>query len=172
MSNCRRTKIRMSATYADLHRRSRSHLPAATGFLLSGGLPASQSTPCLFASAPSLSPVWLPVVGPSAYELIRFFSPCGRRPQNWPPNGYQTNVGMTTDLRPLPQVAQNDLTKRPRLLGQSGPGGRRRPARPSRGRRARDRPGGVARGDEHQPLFPGSAQSETNSLWLGREARR
>ena len=25
-------------------------------------------------------------------------------------------------------------------------------------------------GDEHQPRFPGSAQSETNSLWLGREA--
>ena len=25
-------------------------------------------------------------------------------------------------------------------------------------------------GDEHPPRFPGSAQSETNSLWLGREA--
>jgi hypothetical protein len=25
-------------------------------------------------------------------------------------------------------------------------------------------------GDEHKLLFPGSARSETNSLWLGREA--
>ena len=25
-------------------------------------------------------------------------------------------------------------------------------------------------GDKPQPRFPGSAQSETNSLWLGREA--
>jgi hypothetical protein len=68
--------------------------------------------------------------------------------------------------RPLRGVTQNDLTKK-----SSTPDSTQSAiARAIRARGGKPAPAEDGEPEIGQPLFPGSVQSETNSLWLGREA--
>jgi hypothetical protein len=78
--------------------------------------------------------------------------------------------GMTTDLRPLRQVAQNDLTKRVAIARAIRAGGEE-VGQPAPAEDGEPEIGQVrCQGDKTAAAIPRLGPSETNSLWLGREA--